>query len=135
MSGRSVVCKMSGDAQQHDVLQDGHVVIYEIPSDPHGTGVACITGLLYEWIRNTANSGFVCRGAARYMMGAGRSRELDVSMRPRNLPSPGTGNVATGAEAAHPNLVVEVGCSQTVADLHSRAAEFFAPYTTIPRVY
>jgi hypothetical protein len=60
------------------------------------------------------------------------SKEPDVYVRPRHRPNPPQGApVADRFGNAFPTMMVEVGFSQSLPDLHRTVARYFSPQTTI----
>jgi hypothetical protein len=112
-------------------VQNGTVLAYEVPSRPHGQATTEIQRLLANFCVNTANRTLQTWGETDLRDGAGGFVAPDCCLIPVGRPTPPIGTVAGDA---YPTVVVEVGITQTIPQLHARAAVYFAAATNI-RLY
>ncbi|GBC03842.1 hypothetical protein RclHR1_05360002 [Rhizophagus clarus] len=87
-------------------LDNGIIKAYELPTLPHSRASATIKG---------ANS----------------SKEPDSWVRPKNRIRPQPGAAANNLGAAYPTMIIEVGYTQSLPDLHRKVALYFSSRTTI----
>lgn len=109
-------------------IQNGTVFAYEVPSDPHGQATTEIQSFFRNFCVNTANRTLQTWGETDLCDGFVAP---DCCMIPVGRPTPPIG---TRYGKGYPTLVVEVGITQTIPQLHARAAVYFAAATNI-RLY
>ncbi len=109
-------------------LHDGKIKAYEIPTFPHGALSAAIIGLMFTWNHQDLRYGT----DSTMIVGTNSAKEPDSWVRPirRPRPSPGT-QAANRLGGVYPTMVIEVGHTQSLPDLHQKATLYFSPQTTI----
>jgi len=122
---RTIGCKLA--------LQNGDVIIYEIPYTPHGQCQAEIIGQLRDSNRVVLNREFRVTGPTHVLVGANTCREPDLVMTAINRPRPQV-RIGTPTGGAYPSLVVEIACSTSLGYLDSLAPIYFDDRTRI-RLY
>ncbi|UZO04478.1 uncharacterized protein OCT59_024864 [Rhizophagus irregularis] len=109
-------------------LWDGKIIIYEVPSTPHAEVTGEIIGMLAAWNRQDFRYGT----EANTNLGQGRNKEPDAYVRPKHRNPPPQGALAADIYGnPFPTMMIEVGFSQNLPDLHRTAARYFNPLTTI----
>ncbi|PKK58192.1 hypothetical protein RhiirC2_341559 [Rhizophagus irregularis] len=110
-------------------LHNGSIKIYEVPSYTHSATIGCITGMMNVWNRQDLKYG----NDATTILGQNTEREPDSWVRPKHRPDPpaGSGQGADNNDKAYPTMMIEVGFSQSLPDLHRTATLYFDPRTTI----
>ncbi|GES74952.1 hypothetical protein GLOIN_2v1791074 [Rhizophagus clarus] len=68
---------------------------------------------------------------ATLILGANSSKEPDSWVRPKNRIRPQPGAAANNLGAAYPTMIIEVGYTQSLPDLHRKVALYFSSRTTI----
>jgi len=116
-------------------LRNGDVIIYEFPaSNAHGTAQVVITSQLFNANNALLNNDFVVVGPSTLFVRANGAREPDGSLLPINRNVPPFAQRSNDMGQAYPTLVIEIGVSQTLADLDDYARDYFSTRTTI-RLY
>ncbi|CAB4479885.1 hypothetical protein RhiirA1_495313 [Rhizophagus irregularis] len=110
-------------------LHNGNIIIYEVPSFVHGVTAGRILVLMGGW----NNWDFAYGTEATMILGPNTAKESDFWVRPRHLPDPpiGSGLGADRNDKAYPTMMIEVGFSQSLLDLHRKTVLYFSPRTTI----
>ncbi|CAB4413314.1 unnamed protein product [Rhizophagus irregularis] len=109
-------------------LDNGTIKAYELPTFPHSRASATIKVSMGAWNRADLAYG----DDATLILGANSSKEPDSWVRPKYRIRPGPGApAANNLGAAYPTMIIEVGHSQSLLDLHRKVALYFSPRTTI----
>ncbi|PKK59418.1 hypothetical protein RhiirC2_794861 [Rhizophagus irregularis] len=110
-------------------LYNGYIKIYEVPSFAHSAAIGRITGLMNRWNDQDLEYGT----DATMILGQNAAKEPDSWVRPAHRPDPpaGSGQGANDKDIAYPTMMIEVGFSQSLPDLHRTAALYSNPRTTI----
>ncbi|CAB4401186.1 unnamed protein product [Rhizophagus irregularis] len=109
-------------------LDNGTIKAYELPTLPHATASATIKVAMGAWNRLDLKYG----DNATLILGTNSSKEPDSWVRPKNRIRPGPGTpAANNLGAAYPTMIIEVGHSQSLPDLHRKVALYFSLRTTI----
>jgi len=106
--------------------QDGNLYKREVPGDIHDSASRKLTREI------PALSNCALRGSTAYAT-ANWTLEADECIIPYGKPNPGRGNpgAANRNGSAFPNVVIEVGDSQSLKDLHDNAQMWLDPNTTV----
>ena len=80
---------------------------------------------------NSANDAFLSETDTKYIVGPESCREPDAALIPINRPKPSWGQRANDDGARYPTLVVEVGLSERLRDLHNSVAAWLSGRTTV----
>ncbi|GBB89479.1 hypothetical protein RclHR1_16180005 [Rhizophagus clarus] len=109
-------------------LCDGKIKIYEVPSAPHAEVAGQIIAMMGAWNIQDFRYGT----DATTTLGQGSGREPDVYVRPKHRPRPQQGAPAADRFGnAFPTMMIEVGFSQSLPDLHRTAIRYLNQQTTI----
>ncbi|GBC15737.1 uncharacterized protein OCT59_027702 [Rhizophagus irregularis] len=109
-------------------LDNGTIKAYELPTFPHSRVSATIKVSMGAWNR----ADLVYGDDVTLILGANSSKEPDSWVRPKYRIRPGPGApAANNLGAAYPTMIIEVGHSQSLLDLHRKVALYFSPRTTI----
>jgi len=107
-------------------LVNGEVIAYEVPLGPHGTTAIQVTQQILRWcyqITGTAEEDIDVAPNSYFT--------ADITFRPRRLPPPPVGQACNSLGWAFPNMVVEVGYSESIRSLHRWAPFYLSGRTTI----
>jgi len=125
---RGIFCKIA--------LVDGTVIIYEFQTKTHAKVIAEQLRQFGNFSSNNANNTLDVGDQIDVVLGVGSVQKPDGYVEPKGLPRRPPGQGMDGNDAGntepYPNLVFEVGVSETVDSLHSLAPLYFShPRTTI----
>ncbi|GBB95729.1 hypothetical protein RclHR1_00260034 [Rhizophagus clarus] len=107
-------------------LLEGRVVIHEVPLGIYGIVAGEVTSQMRDWY-NRLNV-FHERDV---IVDRNSTVIPDGSVQPRDLPRPPAGQGCDKGGVPYPTVVVEVGLSEGLKSLHSKARRYFIPRTTI----
>jgi len=119
-------CKAEKNLPVKIRLVNGEIVAYEIPLGPHGT----VAGELSALIRGWSNQ-IICTAEDDINVTPNSHFTTDYTFQPRRLPPPPVGQACNSLGWAFPNMVVEVGYSESIRSLHRWAPFYLSRHTTI----
>ncbi|RIA99180.1 hypothetical protein C1645_731178 [Glomus cerebriforme] len=108
-------------------LDNGTIKAYELPTLPHSRASATIKVSMGAW--NHANLAY--GDDATLILGANSSKEPDSWVRPKNRIRPQPDAAANNLGTAYSTMIIEVGHTQNLPDLHRKVVLYFSPRTTI----
>lgn len=108
-------------------LDHGKVMAHEVPDEVHGMVAGLITGLMFNWnsqdLWYSYNSTMIIGGNVSY--------EPDGWVRPKRLPRQAAGQGMNSRDSSYPTMVIEVGYSQSLDEIHAKVAGYLSPRTSI----
>ncbi|CAB4390998.1 unnamed protein product [Rhizophagus irregularis] len=119
-------CKAEKNLPVKIRLVNGEVVAYEIPLGPHGTVAGEVSALIRGW-----SDEITCTAEEDINVAPNSYFTDDFSFRPRRLPPPPVGQACNALGWAFPNMVLEVGYSESIRSLHRWAPFYMSGRTTI----
>jgi hypothetical protein len=109
-------------------LHGGSIKAYEMPLAPHAYTSGNIKTIMSAWNRQDFDYG----DNGDLILGQAISRRPNCMILPKRRPPPANpAQAADSTGGAYPTMVVEVGYSQSLPDLHQAAIQYFNPRTTI----
>jgi hypothetical protein len=105
-------------------LVDGKVIAYETALTPHAVVASYVSSL--AWNNQLAGG---CE--ENLIVGPNSYFVADATIRPWNVPKPPPARACNSSGYAYPTMVVEVGLSQSIRNLHELAPIYFSRRTTI----
>src|ERR1051325_141665 len=105
-------------------LVDNKVIAYEVHLISRGTAVSYVTSL--AWSNQLAGA---CE--EDLIVGPNSYFIADGTIRPRHVPRPPSAQACNSSGHAYPTMVVEVGLSQSICNLHELIPIYFSRRTTI----
>jgi Uma2 family endonuclease len=109
-------------------LHDGKIKAYEVPSTPHSMVSATIKTLMAIWnMRRDLEYG----DDTTMIVGQNSAKEPDSWARPRRRPQHPPFKVMDKFGGAYPTMIMEIGYSQSLPDLHQKLALYFSQETSI----
>jgi hypothetical protein len=105
-------------------LVDKKVIAYETALTPHAVVTGYIIAIAYA-------SQLVGASKENLIVGPNSYFIADATVRPRYVPRPPPAQACNSSGYAYPTMVVEVGLSQSIRNLHELAPIYFSRRTTI----
>ncbi|RGB25792.1 hypothetical protein C1646_771271 [Rhizophagus diaphanus] len=119
-------CKAEKNIPVKIRLVNGEVVAYEIPLGPHGTAAGTVAASIARWCDEVT-----CTAEEDINVAPNSYFTADYAFRPRRLPPPPVGQACNSLGWAFPNMVLEVGYSESIRSLHRWAPFYISGRTTI----